>query len=883
MTRPLAILLAAILLVSGFAGLGYQSVWIRMVSLGLGHDYLAVLGVVAAFFCGLGLGSLLLDGPVSRTARPARWYAGLEIVIGVWSLALIAIIPAVNDHLPVWLGLDPSPLAHWAIAFAVPFLMLLPATLAMGGTLPAADRLVVRLRRDGLGLGGVYGANTLGAMAGALGTTFFILPALGHSATLIVLAALNLVAAAVLLAGPFKAADSGHQQPSAAHGPSGTNAAPSPGPATALLAVLFATGLLGIGYEIMVIRALSQVLENTVFSFACVLATYLLGTALGAALYHRVTLKHGIEATPATRPDSLLQLQGMACLLGVVCLWQVSDVHDMVRTLPIGPAASILAEMAAGALVFLLPTMVMGAVFTALAQRLRRPGGGVGAAFAVNTFGAALAPVLFGAVVMPLAGVVGTLILICVAYLVLMPSGRLRILAPSAATAAVGAVLLLGPAKPDLLELPEGATLRHRIEGMLGTVNVYDDAAGNTHLKINNHFVMGGTATRTADRRQGHIPLLMHGTPERALFLGVGTGATFAAAAYHPNVTADAVELVPEVIDVLPDFESVSGEIAHVERLRLHASDARRFVAATADRYDVIVADTFHPSRDGAGLLYTVDHFQAIKDRLAEGGLFCQWLPLHQLDLPTLRLIIRSFLAVYPDAIAVVNDLSLITPVIGLVGGLGPVSVSGKAIPHEPLLVAMKQTKLLTPVPGLEGFIGGPETLTAFAGAGPLNTDDHPIALFQAPEAVYGGLGDPAERLMVLIDDLDRAAPKGLAPDRVTPRLIAYWRARDRFLALGAYKRDALMAADSGQAVDALAVPLLSIVRMSPDFAPAYDPLIAMAAHLHRDDSGKAMKLLMDMAAANPTRREAPLLLARLFPGNPLAAKEAEPSLRMTP
>ena len=37
--------------------------------------------------------------------------------------------------------LSPSPLRHWGVAFLVPFLLLLPATLAMGGTLPAAERL----------------------------------------------------------------------------------------------------------------------------------------------------------------------------------------------------------------------------------------------------------------------------------------------------------------------------------------------------------------------------------------------------------------------------------------------------------------------------------------------------------------------------------------------------------------------------------------------------------------------------------------------------------------------------------------------------------------------------------------------------------------------
>ena len=96
------------------------------------------------------------------------------------------------------------------------------------------------------------------------------------------------------------------------------------------------------------------------------------------------------------------------------------------------------------------------------------------------------------------------------------------------------------------------------------------------------------------------------------------------------------------------------------------AADARRFVRATGERYDVIVADNFHPARSGSGALYTVEHFAAVRARLADGGLFCQWLPLHQLDLETLRSIVRQFLAVYPRGTALLATYSLDTPVLGL-------------------------------------------------------------------------------------------------------------------------------------------------------------------------------------------------------------------------
>jgi len=56
-----------------------------------------------------------------------------------------------------------------------------------------------------------------------------------------------------------------------------------------LLAPLFLTGLLGIGYEVLTIRVVSQILENTIYTFAVLLAAYLLGTAFGAALRNRLS------------------------------------------------------------------------------------------------------------------------------------------------------------------------------------------------------------------------------------------------------------------------------------------------------------------------------------------------------------------------------------------------------------------------------------------------------------------------------------------------------------------------------------------------------------------------------------------------------------------
>ena len=132
------------------------------------------------------------------------------------------------------------------------------------------------------------------------------------------------------------------------------------------------------------------------------------------------------------------------------------------------------------------------------------------------------------------------------------------------------------------------------------------------------------------------------------------------------------MELVPEIVPLLPLFRRTTGDSASQKRLKVFVADARRFVNCRAQNYDVIVGDLFHPARDGAGSLYTVEHFQAIRARLNPGGLFCQWLPLYQLDLPVLQTIIRTFLDVFPEGSAVLAQYSLKMPILGLVAGNNP-------------------------------------------------------------------------------------------------------------------------------------------------------------------------------------------------------------------
>jgi spermidine synthase len=522
----------------------------------------------------------------------------------------------------------------------------------------------------------------------------------------------------------------------------------------------------------------------------------------------------------------------------------------------------------------LIPTIAMGGLFSHLAQTYCTGRGGLGRALGANTVGAALAPPVAGTVLLPVLGSKTSLLLVSLAYLLFIPPGiRLR-RAAWALPVLLAAVLLFGPVDFQFVTLSRGSRVMAHVEGAMAAVTVVGDAAGDFQLRVNDKFVMGGTSSYYSDRRQGQIPLLLHPDPRRALYLGLGTGATFAAVADHPNLEGDGVELIPETIPLLPFFERSTGNLAGNGRLHIWVADARRFVRATPNTYDVVVADLFHPARDGAGTLYTVEHFEAVRRILNPGGVFCQWLPLYQMDLDTFRTIARSFLEVFPEGSAYLAHYSLQNPIVGLVAG-GPARYPGswmqERILNPSLNAELKRLRLDTTCSLLGNFVAGSRELEAFAGPGPVNTDDRPVVVFEAPRFVYSRNEPPSKRLIALMglfhprtEDILRESGTG-EEIRAHARLAAYWEARDEFLRAGTGIRpDENVEVLLGETRESL----ISCLRKSPDFDAAYYPLLAMAEKLGRKKPMAARELLQELERMVPQRPEARDLRTRLFPAH---------------
>lgn len=152
----------------------------------------------------------------------------------------------------------------------------------------------------------------------------------------------------------------------------------------------------------------------------------------------------------------------------------------------------------------------------------------------------------------------------------------------------------------------------------------------------------------------------------------------------------------------------------------------------------------------------------------------------------------------------------------------------------------------------------------SFAGNARPNTDDHPEVVYRAPRFTHAPDSTPGDRVATLLGLVSAAPAELLEPtaDAAWPtRLAEYFDARKRFMEAG---RSVEPSADVAHMLAQVREPLLAVLRTSPDFRPAYNPLLRMAVALAGRDKAVASELLRELARMQPQRAEAVDALRRL-------------------
>jgi spermidine synthase len=296
-------------------------------------------------------------------------------------------------------------------------------------------------------------------------------------------------------------------------------------------------------------------------------------------------------------------------------------------------------------------------------------------------------------------------------------------------------LIIAGTAQlPALRSDPDVETVLEVKDSVYGVTAVVE-RAGDRLIKVNNYYSLGGSASLEHERNQALLPLMVHPDPRKVFFLGMGTGITAGAAVQPPVERLVVAELLPDVISAARrHFGEFTNGLFDDPRVEIVSADGRNHLAGMRDRYDLVIADLFVPWEAGTGSLYTREHFQTVRDRLTEDGVFVQWLPLYQLSWREFTVIARTLLDVFPHVTLWRGDFFPDRPILALVG-------STRLIPLVPETIAARGREIARGEVSPEAvravtlpFYGGHLSLAPqLLEAGALNTDDRPIVEYVAP------------------------------------------------------------------------------------------------------------------------------------------------------
>ncbi len=672
-----------IFFLSGMAGLIYEISWSRQIGLLFGHTVGAASTVLASYFAGMGLG-YWLGARTAKRIQPLLGYAIAEFVIAMWAVAVPMLIAASES--PMF-----SPLlsdSNWAwqtfMRSAFSFLLLLPATVSMGMTLPLMAELLsddCAVSKSVRQITYAYALNTFGALAGTVLTTFWLIINLGVQGSSYLGVGLSLLCAVLALR---TAKTATNLPPSPLHCAS---LAPPALPADArqqthqsapLLPVVFwilsfVYGFGTLALQVLFTRMFALVFHNSTYTFGVVVAVFLAALSAGAGM-----------ASALQRFVGANRLAGCATALGAIfTLWAVIGFVHFTE-LKYFSAGTSFSGYITGA--FLLVSATIGPSVLCLGMLLpliwsmagtsKSHGHTVGTLTSFNTLGAA-SGALFASYFMLVhvglwqsVAVIATLFLLCALYLLLKTKNRLTALLSAACFLFCAVVSLQSPNDAEYGRVKLGEEVIKRFRSPYGWIDVVKLKESPVYkIRQNLHYRFGRTGSNVREFRQAHIPLFLHPHPSSVLFLGLGTGMTAGGAVPHQELKSiEAVELIPEVVDAVRMLSKFNYNIIENPKTRIHVDDARHFLLAHPKKYDVIVSDLFVPWESQSGYLYTVEHYRVSSQRLNKNGVFCQWLPLYQIGAEEFESIANSFASVFPHTSIWWGQMSNRKPVLALVG-----------------------------------------------------------------------------------------------------------------------------------------------------------------------------------------------------------------------
>jgi spermidine synthase len=654
---------------------------------------------------GMCLGSLLLPRLISPRRHPLRVYALLEAGIGALGVLILVGMPLLGGVYTAWAGEGMAGIIFRGIIAGI---CLLPPTILMGATLPAISRWV-RATPEGISwLGFFYGGNIAGGVFGSLAAGFYLLREYDVATATTVAVAINVAVAmiAFLLAG---------RTPYTADEPTPRTAAPQA--AWSVHVAIALSGLTALASEVIWTRLLSLHFGATVYTFALILAVFLLGLGIGSSV--GATLARDLVAP--RRALGWCQL-----LLCAAMAWSAYQLTESLPYWPINPSIAttpwftLQLDLVRCLWVVLPGAILWGASFplalAAVASTEQDAAFLAGGVYASNTVGAILGSLVTSFILVPWIGSSHTeqvmiIISALAALLMLEPSyagkGNAEI-AETAERKSGGwsltgtAILAVGMISAGLLarsvhELPGlmvayGRYAATRVgqaeiiyvgEGLNASVAV--SRLSNGVLNYHNAGKVQASSEPQDMRLQrmlGHLTTLLPAQTKKVVVIGCGAGVTAGAVSIDPalehETIAEIEPLVPRVVSTY--FAEHNFDVVRNPKVHVQIDDARHFIETTKEKFDAVTSDPLDPWVKGAAMLYTVEFFEMVKQHLNPGGVVTLFVQLYESNTDAVKSEIGTFLEAFPNGIVFGNTNEGKGYDLVLVGQVEPTKIDVDAI-----------------------------------------------------------------------------------------------------------------------------------------------------------------------------------------------------------
>jgi spermidine synthase len=387
----------------------------------------------------------------------------------------------------------------------------------------------------------------------------------------------------------------------------------------------------------------------------------------------------------------------------------------------------------------------------------------------------------------------------------------------------------------DLLSYREGSTATVAVRRMTGTLS----------LSIDGKVDASNAGDMLTQRMLAHLPLLLHPNPQKVAIIGLGSGVTLGSALTHPVSEASVLEISREVVAASDFFAAENHNALKDPRTRVIVGDGRTHLMLGTEAYDVIVSEPSNPWMAGIASLFTREFFEGARDRLAPGGILCQWAHTYDISNADLRSIVATFLSVFPNGtLWLVGDADVLLvasnePLGDRIGGIAA-AMQRPGVAEDLATIGVKGPFSVTSL-----FVAEGDALAAWANDAPLQTDDRSALEFSGPRSIFGTARDDNA---TALRELAAKSPKPPAVARAlasaTPEEI-----HDRGLML--FKADAHQPAYED---------LARALESNPNDAAALDGLLRSSASLNKMYD---VQLRLTKFAANPANKGAQLALSR--------------------